>query len=91
VLQERPALSVLLPVVHPVVDQTGRLHTSLLNNWIYGGSRLSSAVAEAVAALTEGVVDNRQGGELQAVHPPPIHCVNCLIGIWQSPRNTLQH
>eukprot|EP00775_Hariotina_reticulata_P011542 gene11542-11685_t len=58
--QERPALSVLVPVAHPAVDQTGRLHTSLLNNWVYGGSRLSSAVAEAVAALTEGVVDSRQ-------------------------------
>jgi len=51
--QERPSLSVLFPVVSRVVDPGGRLHTSQLTNWVYGSSRLSSAVAEAVAALTE--------------------------------------
>eukprot|EP00878_Enallax_costatus_P040017 GHUV01045982.1.p1 GENE.GHUV01045982.1~~GHUV01045982.1.p1 ORF type:complete len:350 (+),score=109.31 GHUV01045982.1:935-1984(+) len=56
--QERPGLSVLIPVAHPAVDPTGRLHTNLLNNWVYGGSRLSSAVAEAVAALTDGAAAN---------------------------------
>jgi hypothetical protein len=52
-LQERPSLSVLFPVVNRSVDPAGRLHTSLLANWVYGSSRLSSAVAEAVAALGE--------------------------------------
>jgi hypothetical protein len=52
-LQERPSLSVLFPVVNRAVDPAGRLHTSLLANWVYGSSRLSSAVAEAVAALGE--------------------------------------
>jgi hypothetical protein len=51
--QERPSLSVLFPVINRCVDAGGRLHTSLLTNWVYGSSRLSSAVAEAVAALKE--------------------------------------
>lgn len=57
-IQERPSLSVLFPVVHPSVDPGGRLHTSLLTNWVYGSSRLSTAIAEAVAALT----DSSSGG-----------------------------
>eukprot|EP00879_Flechtneria_rotunda_P019745 GHRR01020749.1.p1 GENE.GHRR01020749.1~~GHRR01020749.1.p1 ORF type:complete len:177 (+),score=42.71 GHRR01020749.1:556-1086(+) len=60
--QERPMLSVIIPVVHPNVDPNGRVHTSLLNNWVYGISRLESVVAEAVSALTEGVTDSRQPG-----------------------------
>lgn len=51
--QERPSLSVLFPVINRCVDPGGRLHTSLLSSWVYGSSRLSSAVAEAVAALNE--------------------------------------
>uniref|UniRef100_A0A383VSW4 VPS37 C-terminal domain-containing protein n=1 Tax=Tetradesmus obliquus TaxID=3088 RepID=A0A383VSW4_TETOB len=58
--QERPGLSVLIPVAHAAVDPTGRLHTSLISSWVYGSSRLSSAVAEAVATLTDGVTDSRQ-------------------------------
>jgi hypothetical protein len=54
---------VLIPVAHPAVDPTGRVHTSLVSSWVYGSSRLSSAVAEAVATLTEGVTDSRQSGE----------------------------
>lgn len=61
-VQERPGLSVLIPVAHPVVDPTGRLHTGLLNNWVYGASRLSSAVAEAVATLTEVAANGRLSG-----------------------------
>lgn len=57
--QERPGLSVLIPVAHPAVDPTGRLHTNLLNNWVYGSSRLSAAVAEAVATLTDGAANGR--------------------------------
>lgn len=60
--QERPSLSVLLPVVHPSVDTTGRLHTPGLSSWTYGQSQLADAVAEAVATLTSAVVDARQPG-----------------------------
>lgn len=60
--QERPSLSMLLPVVHPAVDSTGRLHTPGLANWVYGQSSLADAVAEAVATLTSAVVDARQPG-----------------------------
>ncbi|KAF8066376.1 VPS37-2 [Scenedesmus sp. PABB004] len=52
--QERPGVSVLVPVAHPAVDPTGRVHTPLLAGWVYGASRLSSVVAEAVATLAEG-------------------------------------
>jgi hypothetical protein len=38
------------------------VHTSLLANWVYGSSRLSSAVAEAVAALTDGAASPAGGG-----------------------------
>jgi hypothetical protein len=51
--QERPSLSVLFPVVNRCVDPGGRVHTTQITNWVYGSSRLSSAVAEAVAALSE--------------------------------------
>lgn len=44
----------LIPVISRAVDPSGRLHTSLLNSWVYGSSRLSSVVAEAVAVLTDG-------------------------------------
>lgn len=67
-VQERPGLSVLIPVAHPSVDPTGRIHTSLLGSWVYGASRLSSAVAEAVAALTEGTADGRASGRQVNVH-----------------------
>ncbi|KAI8466106.1 MAG: hypothetical protein J3K34DRAFT_434742 [Monoraphidium minutum] len=60
--QERPSLSVLLPVVHPAVDTTGRLHTPGLAGWVYGQSSLTDAVSEAVATLTSAVVDARQQG-----------------------------
>jgi hypothetical protein len=60
--QERPSLSVLLPVVHPAVDGTGRLHTPGLGAWVYGSSALVDVVGEAVAALTSAVVDARQPG-----------------------------
>jgi hypothetical protein len=60
--QERPSLSVLLPVVHPAVDGTGRLHTPGLGAWVYGSSALVDVVAEAVATLTSAVVDARQPG-----------------------------
>ena len=52
----------LLPVVHPSVDTTGRLHTPGLASWVYGQSQLADAVAEAVATLTSAVVDARQPG-----------------------------
>eukprot|EP00879_Flechtneria_rotunda_P016117 GHRR01016859.1.p1 GENE.GHRR01016859.1~~GHRR01016859.1.p1 ORF type:complete len:181 (+),score=49.99 GHRR01016859.1:556-1098(+) len=72
--QERPMLSVIIPVVHPNVDPNGRVHTSLLNNWVYGISRLESVVAEAVSALTEGVTDSRQPGTVPfpAGYPVPL-------------------
>ena len=60
--QERPSLSVLLPVVHPAVDSTGRLRTPGLNGWVYGQSMLADVVGEAVATLTSAVVDARQPG-----------------------------
>lgn len=67
--------------MHPAVDPTGRLHTSLLNNWVYGASRLSSAVAEAVAALTEGVVDGRLSGDISSAHLQQDHMSisSCLV------------
>jgi ESCRT-I complex subunit VPS37 len=60
--QERPTLSVLLPVVHPAVDSTGRLRTPGLSGWVYGTSQLADAVGEAIATLTSAVVDSRQPG-----------------------------
>ncbi|KIZ07730.1 subunit of the ESCRT-I complex [Monoraphidium neglectum] len=76
--QERPSLSMLLPVVHPAVDSTGRLHTPGLANWVYGQSSLADAVAEAVATLTSAVVDARQpgaqatgGGRIGPIPYPP--------------------
>lgn len=60
--QERPTLSVLLPVVHSAVDTTGRLHTPALSGWVYGKSSLVDTVSEAVATLTSAVVDAKQPG-----------------------------
>lgn len=93
--QERPALSVLLPVVHPSVDATGRLHTPGVSGWVYGTSALVDVVAEAVATLTSAVVDARQpgggpgaqqgggrGGCLLAHQPVPVFeqlCCSCLV------------
>ena len=74
--QERPALSVLLPVVHPAVDSTGRLHTPGLGSWVYGSSSLVDAVAEAVASLTSAVVDARQPGGAAGARPRA--CVRTL-------------
>ena len=54
----------LIPVAHPIVDSTGRVHTPQLTSWAYGSSKLVTVVAEAVAALSAGVVsDNRNMGE----------------------------
>ncbi|GBF95927.1 hypothetical protein Rsub_08050 [Raphidocelis subcapitata] len=70
--QERPVLAVLLPVVHPAVDGTGRLRTPALSGWVYGQSSLVDVVAEAVATLTSAVVDARQpGGPAGAAAYPP--------------------
>eukprot|EP00877_Chromochloris_zofingiensis_P009383 jgi/Chrzof1/4699/Cz14g23090.t1 len=69
--QERPVLSVLLPVIHPAVDGTGRVHTSQLNTWVFGQSKLVDVVAEAVRSLTDGVADTRQANAVGTVPYPP--------------------
>lgn len=78
--QERPTLSVLLPVVHPAVDSTGRLHTPGVSGWVYGQSALVDAVAEAVAALTSAVVDARQPGA--PMGGARVQGVACCLSFW---------
>lgn len=55
--QERPVLTVLLPVHHSAVDATGRVHSPQVNQWVFGQSWLGDAVAEAVAILQDSRTD----------------------------------
>ena len=64
-LQERPLLTVLVPVQNPLVDSGGRIRCRTLDEWdarVAGKSNLVNAVREALAILTQPPSSSSSGG-----------------------------
>lgn len=63
--QERPLLTVLVPVQNPLVDSGGRIRCRTLDEWdarLAGKSNLVNAVREALAILTQPPSSSSSGG-----------------------------
>lgn len=85
---DKPLLSVLIPVPHPAVSSTGRVHTPKVEKWVYGQTSLVEVVSEAVAVLQSGDGDGR-GSPYPRAHSPAMGPLTQARAHWrnQSPPN----